>query len=61
MQGSIWHEILNLHDEVRHIRIRVDGHDEQFKSIRHMLVALQSDNLRHEATVSQACEWTLTP
>lgn len=51
--SELIYEILKeIRDDVRHIRARVDGHDDQFKSIRHMLVAMQSDDLRHEATVA---------
>ncbi|MGB4967716.1 MAG: hypothetical protein WBO35_05960 [Candidatus Saccharimonadales bacterium] len=37
---------------VAYIRRRMDDHDEQFKSIRHMLMAMQGDDLRHEATIA---------
>ncbi len=41
-----------IQEDVSYIRRRVDDHDEQFKSIRHMLMAMQSDDLRNEATVA---------
>lgn len=41
-----------IHEDVAHIRKRVDAHDEQFKGIRHLLISMQSDDLRHEATMA---------
>jgi hypothetical protein len=51
--NELMYEILKqIRDDVRHIRIRIADHDEQFKGLRHMLVAMQSDDLRHEATIA---------
>lgn len=41
-----------IREDVAHIRKRVDDHDEQFKGIRHLLISMQSDDLRHEATMA---------
>jgi hypothetical protein len=50
--NELMYEILKkIQDDVSHIRMRADDHSEQFKGIRHMLVAMQSDDLRHEATI----------
>ena len=49
--NDLLYEVLKaLREDITHIRLRVDSHEEQFKSIRHMLVAMQSDDLRHEVT-----------
>jgi hypothetical protein len=48
----IYKVLIAVRDDVRHIRQRVDDHDEQFKAIRHMLAAMQSDDMRHEATIT---------
>jgi uncharacterized protein YukE len=51
--NELLYEILKqIRDNVTHIKRRVDDHDEHLKGIRHMLVAMQSDDLRHEATIS---------
>jgi hypothetical protein len=41
-----------IQEDVAYIRRRVDDHDEHFKALRHMIVAIQSDDLRHEATMA---------
>jgi hypothetical protein len=47
MTDKITNELLygilkKIQEDVGYIRRRVDDHDEQFKGIRHMLVAMQS-------------------
>ena len=48
----IYGVLKKIQEDVTHIRRRVDDHDEQFKSLRHMMMAMQSDDLRHEATIA---------
>jgi hypothetical protein len=51
--NELIYEILKqIRDDVTHIRQRVDGHDEQFKGVRHLLMAIQSDDLRTEAAIA---------
>jgi len=48
----IYNILKQIREDVAYIRQRVGDHDEQFKGIRHMLAAMQSDDLRHEATIA---------
>lgn len=57
MTGKVTNEIMfeilkDIQADVSHIRRRLDEHDEQFKGIRHLLVALQGDGLRHDAMIA---------
>ncbi len=48
----IYEVLKKIQADVADIKKNVRDHDEQFKSIRHMLVAMQSDDLRSEATIA---------
>jgi len=41
-----------IQEDVAYLRRRANDHDEQFKGLRHMLASMQSDDLRHEATIA---------
>ena len=56
MSETITNELIygvlkKIQEDVAYIR-RSDDHDEQFKGLRHMMMAMQSDDLRHEATIA---------
>jgi hypothetical protein len=45
--NELIYEILKqIRDDVAQVRQRVESHDEQFKGLRHLLIAIQSDDLR---------------
>lgn len=48
----IYSILKQIRDDVAHIRRRADEHDEHLKGIRHMLVAMQTDDLRHDASIA---------
>jgi hypothetical protein len=48
----IFEVLKNIQSELGYMRRMMDDYGEQFKSIRHMLMAMQSDDLRHEATLA---------
>ena len=51
--NELIYEILkHIQEDVAHIKHRADEHEGHFQSIRHMLIAMQSDDLRHEATIT---------
>jgi len=51
--NELLYEVLKqIQGDIAHIKRRVDANDEQFKSIRHMLIAIQSDDLRGEAAIA---------
>ncbi|PZN81844.1 MAG: hypothetical protein DM484_07475 [Candidatus Methylumidiphilus alinenensis] len=57
MSETVTNELLysvlkKIQEDVSYIRRRADDHDEQFKGMRHMLASMQSDDLRHEATIA---------
>ena len=57
MNSNVTNEIMfevlkQIQADVSHIRHRIDEHDEQFKGIRHLLIALQGDGLRHDAVIA---------
>jgi hypothetical protein len=57
MSETITNELIygvlkKIQEDVAYIRRRSDDHDEQFKGLRHMMMAMQSDDLRHEATIA---------
>jgi hypothetical protein len=53
ISNELIYEVLKkVQRDVADIRLRVESHDEQLKSIRHILVAMQSGDLHHEATIA---------
>ena len=50
--NELVYEIQEIRDDVAHVRQRIDSHDEQFKGVRHLLIAIQSDDLRAEASIA---------
>lgn len=57
MNGNVTNELIyeilkQIRDDVSSIRKSAADHDEQFKGIRHLLMSMQSDDLRHEATIT---------
>lgn len=35
-----------IQDDLAYLRRKADGHDEQFNGVRHLLISMQSDDLR---------------
>ena len=51
--NELLYEVLkSVQEDVAHIKHRTDEHAEHLKSIRHMLIAMQSDDLRQEAGIA---------
>jgi hypothetical protein len=51
--NELMFEVLkSVQSEVGYMRRAMDDYGEHLKGIRHMLMAMQSDDLRHEATIA---------
>ena len=51
--NELMYEVLkSIQGEVVTMRRTMDDYGEQLKGIRHILMAMQSDDLRHEATIA---------
>ena len=51
--NELMYEVLKkIQADVGDIRTRITDVEEQMKGIRHVLIAMQSDDLRHEAVIA---------
>lgn len=57
MTETVTHELMygvlkQIQEDMDYVRRRAEAHDEYLKGIRHMLIAMQSDDLRHDASIA---------